>query len=403
MRMKKNIVAVYLLCALFFAFATGTAAVSEEAIKPCRSLSYGLDVIRRTVKVVKTASPGSQITFSVYDFTTALGRNDITGITLSTLPDREQGTLKFGALDAYVGQTVSAGMIENLRFIPASGSAEASFSVTLSGSGDEVECLLYSVSESAVKPEAEGMKLYSYKDIPVYSAFEASGTGLSYKIVSLPSHGLVSVKADGSFLYTPAKGYTGRDAFTYTVTDKYGASSAEATVAVKIEKQSGSVVYSDMSGNSAGYAAVLLAEKNIFIGSSVGGLMSFSPEQTVSRIDFLMMAMKAAGYSSNIYTATQTGLADEALLSSTQKGYVITALALGIIFPEDYQGVSIWRPTAVITQEEASSILRCISGGEGLTEVIAQPAEPSPALTREACKKSGEDAPPARALTRAHA
>ena len=32
-----------------------------------------------------------------------------------------------------------------------------------------------------------------------------------------PSHGKLALKADGSFVYTPAKDYTGTDTFTYKI------------------------------------------------------------------------------------------------------------------------------------------------------------------------------------------
>ena len=37
-----------------------------------------------------------------------------------------------------------------------------------------------------------------------------------------PSHGVVSLNADGSFTYTPSSGYRGVDIFMYTVTDGKG-------------------------------------------------------------------------------------------------------------------------------------------------------------------------------------
>ena len=48
-----------------------------------------------------------------------------------------------------------------------------------------------------------------------------------------PSHGTVVVNADGTYVYTPAPGYFGTDAFTYTVTDKDGDKST-ATVSITI-------------------------------------------------------------------------------------------------------------------------------------------------------------------------
>ena len=48
-----------------------------------------------------------------------------------------------------------------------------------------------------------------------------------------PSHGVVSLNADGSFTYTPSSGYRGVDTFTYTVTDgKGGMATGSVTVRV---------------------------------------------------------------------------------------------------------------------------------------------------------------------------
>ncbi len=48
-----------------------------------------------------------------------------------------------------------------------------------------------------------------------------------------PSHGTLALKADGSFVYTPANNFVGTDTFTYTVTVG-GTTSAPATVTVTI-------------------------------------------------------------------------------------------------------------------------------------------------------------------------
>jgi hypothetical protein len=49
-----------------------------------------------------------------------------------------------------------------------------------------------------------------------------------------PAHGKVAIKADGSFVYTPAKDFAGTDTFTYTVTVG-GAASQPATVTITVK------------------------------------------------------------------------------------------------------------------------------------------------------------------------
>lgn len=60
-----------------------------------------------------------------------------------------------------------------------------------------------------------------------------SGT-LSATIAGAPSHGTAIVKSDGTISYSPTTNYTGNDAFTYTVTDPLGLTSAAATVSITV-------------------------------------------------------------------------------------------------------------------------------------------------------------------------
>ncbi len=56
-----------------------------------------------------------------------------------------------------------------------------------------------------------------------------TGTGITVTGHTAPSHGTVTVNADGSFTYTPNNNYAGTDSFTYTITDLVG-QTATATV-----------------------------------------------------------------------------------------------------------------------------------------------------------------------------
>ncbi|KQS09159.1 hypothetical protein ASG04_09805 [Curtobacterium sp. Leaf183] len=59
------------------------------------------------------------------------------------------------------------------------------------------------------------------------------GTGLTAALDRKPAHGTARVARDGSYVYTPAAGFTGTDTFTYTVTDASGqTTTATATMVV---------------------------------------------------------------------------------------------------------------------------------------------------------------------------
>lgn len=60
-----------------------------------------------------------------------------------------------------------------------------------------------------------------------------SGADITAAITTQPSHGTITVAADGSFVYVPTTGFTGPDSFTYTITDANGTTStATATIQV---------------------------------------------------------------------------------------------------------------------------------------------------------------------------
>ncbi len=62
---------------------------------------------------------------------------------------------------------------------------------------------------------------------------DADNNALAAEVVSLPSHGTVTLNDDGTFTYTPAANYHGTDTFTYKATDGT-AKSAETTVTITV-------------------------------------------------------------------------------------------------------------------------------------------------------------------------
>ncbi len=62
-----------------------------------------------------------------------------------------------------------------------------------------------------------------------------SGTGITVTGTGTPAHGSVTILADGSLSYTPAVGWAGDDAFTYTITDAFGRTST-GTITVTTQR-----------------------------------------------------------------------------------------------------------------------------------------------------------------------
>ncbi|MFN8017205.1 MAG: Ig-like domain-containing protein [Acidimicrobiales bacterium] len=62
---------------------------------------------------------------------------------------------------------------------------------------------------------------------------DAEGDAMTAQVAFPPSHGTLTLNANGSFSYVPANGYSGGDAFTYKAKDAYGTSAA-ATVSLVV-------------------------------------------------------------------------------------------------------------------------------------------------------------------------
>ena len=91
-------------------------------------------------------------------------------------------------------------------------------------------------------------------------------------------------------------------------------------------------------------------------GTQVGSATYFYPEQTVSRGDFLVMAMKAAGIL-NVSDADKTVFCDDGDIAPHLKGYVATAYELGYIKGTYRDGELCFLPDAPITRAEAAVIV----------------------------------------------
>jgi VCBS repeat-containing protein len=65
---------------------------------------------------------------------------------------------------------------------------------------------------------------------------DPNGDALTALPVSGPSHGMLTLSADGSFVYKPPSNYTGTDTFTYRARDPFGLTDT-ATVTIKVVSQ----------------------------------------------------------------------------------------------------------------------------------------------------------------------
>ena len=337
------------------------------------SVSPGMDVIASELTMNKSGTVNTVLAFNAEDFDFALGFK-VDAITIRSLPPENEGVLMLGTLGLSSGQKISRKSLSSLRFVPTSShESQSSFTFT-GGNGGQyaVTCNLYVLSGVNLAPTASLVNdcyfsCSGYRDIPLYGAMKAAdpeGDALSYEIISYPKHGILSIYdvSCGSYSYTPASGYTGRDSFTYVASDCYGNRSEEIKVQLKIAKQPQGTVLSDMTGHWAYTAAVKAISSGIMQAENTEKGVIFSPDTAMTRAEFLAAAMTAAGY--KVKGSKTTAFIDDYDIPADYKGYVAAAKDLGFVNGVACGGVYRFYPNEPVTRAEASVILQKIFGIE---------------------------------------
>ena len=169
----------------------------------------------------------------------------------------------------------------------------------------------------------------------------------------------VEISPDGSFTYTPAQNKVGKDIFTYTATDSAGNVSNAASVTVKIVKPTDRAMYQDLSGDSLAYTAMWLKDKGVYTGKRIAGNLCFEPESTLTRGEFLVMAMKLLGAEPES-TRLTSGFADENQTPAWMRPYIVSAFKSGMISGVTSPGGMVFRPESNLTRAEAAVMLQNI-------------------------------------------
>lgn len=126
-------------------------------------------------------------------------------------------------------------------------------------------------------------------------------------------------------------------------------------MSITIEKANSGVCYADMGGSRAHTAAVDLAEHGVFVGAKIGDSYFFEPERTLSRGEFVAMALAAMDVSAE--NVQMTGFCDDASIPTWAKGYAVSALNAGVVSGvSTAEGVA-FRANDAITLNEAAVVL----------------------------------------------
>ena len=301
--MGKYAAAVAAAAMMMTAGAGVVHAAETEQEGEAAMISPGIRVLAARCTVKKNAAAGEEMTFSAEDFAAVLGYTPAQ-ITLQSLPDPSVGVLKLGTMPLAAGAVLSSSVLEGVRFSPTgSVPAETSFLFTARGGAYEstvpLACMLYQLTAENGAPTAEAGRIVTYEDIPVSvmpAAADPESDGMTYEIVRHPRRGTAEFTADGMLRYTPDAGVRGADSVSWYAVDRYGSRSETVTTRITVRRAGEELYYADLDGHSCAAQAMVLTEEGIFRGTSVGAHALFSPDTEMARGEFLVCAMRAAGY-----------------------------------------------------------------------------------------------------------
>ncbi|MBO7151070.1 MAG: S-layer homology domain-containing protein [Clostridia bacterium] len=331
-------------------------------------LTYAVDAIASQFEMVLSAQKGKDVTFSKEAFEQAIGANGIESIEIKTLPAKTEGMLKLAGNEVQAGQSISADLLSSLHFTPANETVEkASFTFTCGNlcGGAEILCRMRFTDGKNEAPTLSSashrFSLLTQKNVSVFGSMQADdpeNDAMTYLVVSYPKNGTLTItdKTYGDFCYTPAKGFRGKDSFSYVVRDSFGNYSPIATVSIQVSRRVTDVTFDDMAESFAHNGALAMTAQGIMQGEIEGDGYYFKPKATVSRSEFVVMAMKAMGIRPDT-SLTSTFFDDNDKIQASEMSYIATAQKMGFIVG-NFDGKGLYfAPDEAITRAEASVIL----------------------------------------------
>ena len=348
-------------------------------------LSPAFDVLSEQQKTVKSGLIYENVKFTLTDFKQYLGISALDHITVTKAPVATDGTLVVGSMTVGDGQRIDASLLQMLTFVPASSDVEIatfSFCGDESTSGAEIECtvkMLHSVNYAPTVAQVHENRLLlnalnGKSTGGTLVASDPEGDSMSFEIVEYPTHGYLRLcdGDGGEYVYTSYESYTGTDSFKYVAKDEYGNYTTPATVTIDVARDRTGVEFADMKGSpDLSAASVLVSERIISVIARADGVY-FSPEDNVSRADFIVMAMKAAKKAPRKDSGALDGVSDAQTIEGQPRDYISTAIEYGYLdIEESPDGAKIIRADEPITKAEAAKILSGICGYLTVAEDIA--------------------------------
>ncbi len=339
-------------------FITGVNAAGK--------LSPGLDHIAAGYPIAKAGLIGAPIPFEASDFADALGLSSVGSVTVTSLPDPEDGVLTLGTQYVSEGQTIREKNLSALRFLPKEGAAGADFGFTVGDGAFERRFHLYcldAVNQAPTFSRAVSTLEASSGVMRIGSlgAADPENDPFLCEIVRKPRNGILVLtdRASGSFTYTPTEGFTGRDSFEVRAVDCWGGRSPVLRMTIDVSAPPAHAVFADTDGHWAEDAVITCITAGI-LDKAKSDADCFYPDHPISRAEFLSLIMNAAGYTG--FRSHDTGFDDDAAIPAKYKGSIALAEAMGVVKGVVQEGQINFCPNNQITRAEAALMISRLTG-----------------------------------------
>lgn len=290
----------------------------------------------------------------------------VDGILIRSVPTAADGSFCYGSRALRAGDVLPASALDAITLRPAAqrdGELALTYCPIVEGTLGSQTQLTVAVSDGKTEPPvAKDGKLETYRNIANNGTLQVEGGAegaMTYQLVRAPKRGEVSISEDGTFLYTPKENKVGTDRFTYTATDAAGNVSNEATVTVRILKAADAAAYADLDSDYDQFEAMWLRASGLFSGRELGGQACFEPNATLSRGEFLVMAMQVAGLAPDA-VETVSGFSDEGDAPAWIRPYLSAALRCGVVSGIPASDGLLFAPNQPVTCAQAAVMLQNI-------------------------------------------
>ncbi len=358
------------------------------AIPVCAAqMGSGVACLANAEPMIKSGRSGEPLSFSPADFRQAVGLSRVGGITVTELPDGTTGTLKLAGFRVEAGDTIPESSLSSLTFTAATPLvSESSFRFKAeNGSGVELTCRIRLTDEPNRAPSVGAIPetrlavaaQSGTRTVGTLRSVDPEGDAVTYLLVTSPEHGSVVLtdRAAGTYCYTPKPGYTGADRFRYVARDEYGNYSGIATVSVTVNARAVETVFDDMTGSPREGDALIAAAAGIMQGRIAGDRQLFDPAGTVTKAEFVVMAMKAAGIAPRA-GLSHTFFDNDDTIPEEVGGYLATAQRMGIVVGTfDERGLTFAADEPITAAEAAAVAHRCLGGRNAAVPVGSAPSD----------------------------